>query len=304
MAYQVEVDYAPAYELLVSLLAFTDRSQHKTLELGRDWAGGVKRRLPPQTNALIEGLNRKQWAAPSMAAVWRCPGDRTVDGFLGWLASVPPGQYGEWLTEGAPGLDDPPAGDPGTIRDRHVEVLLAWHEGYFREAEAQIARGLAAEAGERRVRVTASGTTESVEEATGGVYLTDPSIDRVVLVPQFHYRPWNLHERCGSIMINLYPADIIPAAPGEIPPALMRLTRALSDESRLRILRFVASGPRSFTDVVRFARLAKSTVHHHLVALRASGLVRVHVTGEVDYYSLRTGALEELGQRLGSYLKD
>lgn len=301
MAYRVEVDYAPAYELLVSLLAFTDRPHHKTFELGKDWAGALKRRLTPKLNMLFDSLGDRHQAVPPLAVVWRCPGNRTVDGFLNWLDSLPPAQYAEWLAE-RPESDGAPIDDPGGLKDRQVEILRAWHEQYFKGSEARMAGGLAAEATERRARVATMGALESVEEATGGIYLTDPAIDRVVLVPQFHYRPWNVHGHYGSTMIYLYPADIQPAGPGEVPPALMRLTRALSDENRLRILQFIASGPRSFTEVARFARLAKSTVHHHLVALRASGLVRVHMTGDADYYSLRPGALEELGRRLGDYL--
>lgn len=60
---------------------------------------------------------------------------------------------------------------------------------------------------------------------------------------------------------------------------------------------------RSFTDVVRKTGLAKSTVHHHLVALRASGLVRVHHdAANAVGYSLRAGALDDLDARLTSFL--
>jgi hypothetical protein len=41
--YRVEVDWAPAYELLVSLKAYVNRREHKTLELGAVWARGVRR---------------------------------------------------------------------------------------------------------------------------------------------------------------------------------------------------------------------------------------------------------------------
>ena len=73
----------------------------------------------------------------------------------------------------------------------------------------------------------------------------------------------------------------------------MRLTHALSDESRLRMLRFVADGPCTLTEVARFIGLSQPTVHHHLVQLRAAGLVRVHfaVSGP-SRYSLRPHALD------------
>jgi DNA-binding IclR family transcriptional regulator len=69
-------------------------------------------------------------------------------------------------------------------------------------------------------------------------------------------------------------------------------------------LRFLATGPRSFTDVVQVMGLAKSTVHHHMVVLRAAGLVRVHHGGEkaTTAYSLRPGAVDQLRDMLRAYL--
>jgi DNA-binding transcriptional ArsR family regulator len=84
---------------------------------------------------------------------------------------------------------------------------------------------------------------------------------------------------------------------------LRRLTHALSDESRLRMLRFLANGPATMTEVARFAGLSQPTVHHHLVQLRAAGLVRIHFTlSSPTRYSLRPHALDVLAQQLGAYL--
>ena len=101
----------------------------------------------------------------------------------------------------------------------------------------------------------------------------------------------------------LYPADVLASPPDEPPVGLLRLTRGLSDESRLRILRFVSGGPRSLTEVARFAGLSQPTVHHHLTQLRTAGLVRVHCTlaGPVRY-SLRAHSLDQLSRQLGTYL--
>ena len=131
-----------------------------------------------------------------------------------------------------------------------------------------------------------------------------PGLVRVLLVPQYHYRPWNLNEYHRGLRIIMYPVDALATPPGELPPGLLRLTRALADENRLRILRLLASSPRSFTEVVESTRLAKSTVHYHLVLLRAAGLVRVHDAGEsATGYSLRGEALDEVRARLGTFLQ-
>ena len=82
----------------------------------------------------------------------------------------------------------------------------------------------------------------------------------------------------------------------------------MSDESRLRILRFLAREPRTFTTLVELTGLSKSTVNHHMMTLRAAGLVRVIETGDPGKghhratYELRPHALDDLSARLRAYL--
>jgi DNA-binding transcriptional ArsR family regulator len=83
----------------------------------------------------------------------------------------------------------------------------------------------------------------------------------------------------------------------------MRLTKSLADENRLRILRFLVAGGKSFTEIVQYIGLAKSTVHYHMVSLRSAGLVRVHLSTESgERYSLRKGAFDKLRDHLTNYL--
>ena len=73
---------------------------------------------------------------------------------------------------------------------------------------------------------------------------------------------------------------------------------------QLRMLRFVADGPCTLTEMARFVGLSQPTVHHHLVQLRAAGLVRVHfVVSGPSRYSLRPHALDQLNVQLGHYLQ-
>jgi DNA-binding transcriptional ArsR family regulator len=177
--------------------------------------------------------------------------------------------------------------DLSAVRDRYVRVLAAWDEQYFQLVDPAILRGLEADAASRQAHVGTMAPETLVEAATCGVhFVPQPGPELVLLVPQYHYHPWNVFQDYRGLRVIQYPADALPAVPGEPPPDLLRLTRALSDESRLRILRFLATGPRSFTDVVQFMGLAKSTVHHHMVVLRAAGLVRVHSCGDMTTYSL------------------
>jgi len=305
--YRVEVDYAPAYELLVSLdaLMAVEKGEQKSLELGADWIKRVRGSLPSGFMDRLAALDAGGLKLLDLL-VWQCPEPRTIAGFLGWFGSLSAGDLYEQLAPFVAPQEPALPRDLAGLRDRAVPLLTAWDAVYMSHLDPAIQEGLAADAKARRALIPTMAPDALVELATTGVYL-DPAlpIERVVLVPQYHYRPWNLRGEHGALRLLLYPADALPSAPGTPSPALLRLTRALSDESRLRILRYLAVGERGFTDVVRESGLAKSTVHHHLVALRAAGLVRVrHDAANAVGYSLRDGALDDLDARLTSFLHD
>jgi DNA-binding transcriptional ArsR family regulator len=195
--------------------------------------------------------------------------------------------------------------DLGKARDRSLQLLHRWNEGYFKSLDPRILSGLTADAEEKKAMAARLSPYEVIEAATGGVVLEPaPSRSLVVLVPQYHNRPWNINLTLTGVKLNFYPADVLPTPPGEPPVALLRLTRALADESRLRILHYLGGGGRhTFTDLLHYTGLAKSTMHQHMVILRASKLVRVHEAPDgSNSYSLRTNEIDNLGDELRVFL--
>ena len=309
VAYRVDVDWAPMYEALMSLQAFANKPDRKILEAGEAWVKATREQLTPELVADLADLAAAdQYDTLSWLdlLVRQCPGERDVDGFLRWLPALSPGELYERM---APFAGDGYAvlpRDAGAMRDEAAHLIARWHEGYFRHIDAAILEGLRAAAIAARARADVMAPLEAVEHATNGVrYLPEPPPDLVVLIPQYHYRPWSVFNHYQGLHIIGYPVDALPPAPGAPPPPLPRLTRALSDESRLRILRFLASEPRGFTEIVRFSGLAKSTVHHHMVILRAAGLVRVLVRqcgDSAETYALRPHAIDTVGEQLRAFL--
>lgn len=309
--YRVEVDWAPAYELDSSLGALLAGTDQKVMDLGPAWAREVRQRLDQNLLALLPPHGKvAHWDLVELL-IWQCPGKRDVDSFLQWLCSLSLGQLYELL---APHARETPSALPRDLtglRDRVAEVLSLWNEQYFRHIDPAILTGLQDDADRRRDQAETLAPEVLVEEATSGLHLTpEPAPDTVLLVPQWHFRPWNTFSSFHRMLQIKYPADVLPPAPGEPPPALLRLTRVLSDESRLRILRFLAGGPRRFTDLVELTGLSKSTVNHHMMTLRAARLVRVLETGDPGKerqrtaYELRPHALDDLSARLRAYLTE
>jgi DNA-binding transcriptional ArsR family regulator len=306
---RVAVDWAPAYELLLSLGCFVTFAKHRLLELGEPWVDDVRRRLPAGMAARLSRQN----AAMSMKhkeyellllLVRACPPERDAQSFIKWLEQLSAGDAYEAvaprLPDGGPQLPR----DFLSWRDRVVNVLHVWDDTYFKGMDPAILRGLEEEANAVRCRLECS-PQALIEEMTNGIHV-EPGEEptTVTLVPQYHERPYNTDVCEQGGVVILYPADICLPTDDQPPSRLLRLTHALSDESRLRTLRFVADGPRTLTEVARFIGLSQPTVHHHLVHLRAAGLVRVHfVANSPSRYSLRPHALDQLSDQLGRYLQ-
>jgi len=232
------------------------------------------------------------------------PRKDTTHAFLQWLDGLSVGDIyaciAPFVQTGAAWLPR----DLGALRDRVGPLLAAWDDQYFRHLDPAILAGLAADAAARRASLDTAAPDTVVEAATSGVYLEPvPNLDRVLLIPQYHYRPWNLTFAYYRARLFHYATDALPPGPDEPPPALRRTTHALADDTRLRLLRFLATGPQSFSAIVAWAGIPKSTVHYHLVALRAAGLVRIHDRSRGnDTFSLRVSALATLNDRLLSFL--
>jgi DNA-binding transcriptional ArsR family regulator len=305
MSLEIQIEFEEAYELLISLYAYAHLKEQRALDIGTLWGPQVEAQVGDDFTADLYKLEYAKPAWVLEVLAWRCPVERDASGFLQWLGGLSLGDMYELLTPfGSERLPSLPS-DLRDVRDKSLQLLYRWNEAYFKALDPLILSGLAADAEQKKALAATVSAYEVIEAATGGIVLEPaPSRHLVVLVPQYHYRPWNINSNLHGVKLIFYPADPMPIAPGEPPTALLRLTRALADESRLRILHYLAAGGRhTFTDLLRHTGLARSTVHQHMVLLRASGLVRVHEAPDgSNSYSLRTDALDSLGDRLRSFL--
>src|SRR5207302_10574986 len=85
------------------------------------------------------------------------------------------------------------------------------------------------------------------------------------------------------------------------PGGMVRFHKALGDEKRLRMLKFLATETATLQELADRFGLPRSTAHHHLAILRAAGLVRVS-SDEEHRYSVRRDVLPEMATMLAAYL--
>ena len=131
---------------------------------------------------------------------------------------------------------------------------------------------------------------------------------QVVLAPSYWTTPLVIYGQVSpDAMLMLYggrPADM-PLVPGEmVPDAMLRALKALSDPTRLRILRYLADQPQTSSQLSRRLRLRTPTMTHHMNALRLAGLVHLQVDEQGERrYTVRAEAIEGTFAALKHFLE-
>lgn len=84
----------------------------------------------------------------------------------------------------------------------------------------------------------------------------------------------------------------------------LRITKALSDIQRVRILMMLKAGELCVCRIVEVLGLAPSTVSKHLSILNHAGLVEMRKEGRWAYYSLPGGARGKVARPLLKWLEE
>jgi DNA-binding transcriptional ArsR family regulator len=192
--------------------------------------------------------------------------------------------------------------------ERLLRALRAYHEVFFAEEERRIEPALRAALERAQGLAEEMPVGDLLEELSQGVRLDqDLDMDTLVLAPSFWGTPLlifgELGERGEIILFGARPADA-SLVPGEaVPENLLRALKALSDPTRMRILRYLSEEELTSTQLARRLRLRPSTVVHHLHTLRLATLVHLKLTeGKERYYATREDTLKETTQALQTFL--
>jgi DNA-binding transcriptional ArsR family regulator len=193
--------------------------------------------------------------------------------------------------------------DGDALKSELIEVLELWAERVFKPESLTIMPIIERDAEAKRDLMRDLPLDRFVTTATNGVeFVPRPGIDRVVMIPSFVNRPLVSYLELGEALLIVYPvADESIAADSDTPPLrLVRLSKALGDEKRLRILRALADGEKTLMELAEAFGVAKTTMHHHMIVLRSAGLVSVGVGSK--RYRLRHETVPDVGALLSGYL--
>ena len=338
-ALTVEIDASEAAELLLTIATVLVDDELHTYELEAARIDEIRAAAPPELLSQAAELLPEKAAAQLLGLAYTTPKPRTVPAFLDHLAETDPvelrlhllGYYHghhvadkETLRRAAEGDSeaieetlaayseylDPDkcarvewalVSDPAEGKRALIDLLSGWYEHVFPQIAPADPTLPERDAEAKRELVKSVAPEQVVERLAPGIQWTPgPEIDRVVLFPAYSPRPWVYMSEYKRVKIFCYPISIDRAtAPGD-PAELVRIYKALGDESRLKLLKRLQEGPLSLADAAKEVGLAKSTTHHHLAILRQAGFVLIR-EGD-DTYKLRPDLRPEPGALLQQFL--
>lgn len=186
--------------------------------------------------------------------------------------------------------------------EKLLSALQAYYEVFFAEEERRIRPYLDTAVARAQGLAGTMPIPQLVETLSQGVRFTEmPSVEEFVFAPSYWGTPLMFfHEVEPNKEIIVFGARPAEASlvPGEtVPDALVNGLKALSDPTRLRILRYLTAEPLTPTQLARRLRLRAPTVIHHLQMLRAAGLVYVMVSDSKEkmYQSRAEGIMAVCG---------
>lgn len=161
-----------------------------------------------------------------------------------------------------------------------INALEAYIDNFFAEEELRILPVLKKGLSHAQMRAGSLALPALLEELSSGVRIEKiDSYSKIAMAPSFWGSPYVFLEKLNpDTLLVVFGArpDSMAIIPGDIvPDALIRSLKALSDSTRLRILRYLAQSPRTATDLSRALRLRPPTVLHHLNQLRMAGMVQI-----------------------------
>lgn len=184
-------------------------------------------------------------------------------------------------------------------------LMTAWLPLY-QEVEPRVRAIIERDADLRTADIASLRPADLIERTTAGIrWLSEPGVRRVVLAPSYLVRPYNFTFTGEDWRLFIYPVSdsaLEPHDPLAPPQSVLRLHRALGDDTRLRILRLLKDRDWYLTEIAERLELSKPTIKHHLAQLRAAGLVTLTEEGGLSYYSLRRDRLDDATSELVRFL--
>ena len=339
----VQLASGPAFELVSELAAFASGPARASLESGKTWIRDVRRLAGPdllrrverwafplytelapivldagapfEPEGVVDALRRHPAEAlrrrllgaespPNWAMVSDGAFDRALSGNRRARAEVrrtiglnPPARQS---------IDRVLTTDPESLRDEIVSIVEDWRSRVFPtfadRANSLVRRDL----GAKQALFRQVPEDEALRVSTNGVEFDLAGwATEIILIPTVALRPFIAPVESGSRQLIMCSVadEAFDDDPVNPPRRLVKVTAALGDGLRLRILHELAGADLTAAELAARIGVERTSLHHHLGVLRSAGLVAARAEGVQSWrYSRRTDGITGVSTALNRYL--
>lgn len=191
-------------------------------------------------------------------------------------------------------------------RGEIITALWGWYEAVFAAEEERLTPLLKREAEAMIARRQDTPQDIFVEREMRGVQWQRPAgLRRIIFAPSYFCKPAVFYHFWRGALTFCAPIEMANptiAGAGDDPSApageTLRFFEALGDDTRLRILHLLAGREMYLTELAERLGLTKATTKHHMVRLRAAGIVTLYDRERLTYYALRPDIARRASQLL------
>ncbi|WP_028785124.1 ArsR/SmtB family transcription factor [Thalassobacillus devorans] len=332
--YRVEVDYSLLWESALGIAAITNKSLVQTLEQPQSYWENIKTSLSEEMNGHLEYVEKNNtWKA--LLQLLHASDKKDLTAFHSYVRELPEKEIRyhsiPYLGLDMQGLREKAASGSeeaisqlkgftsnnpffpayiefickvGTdeLKSHLISVMSGWYETVIKPQEEELHAILQRDLEDKQRMRKELNSEQFVEWGTNGItYLPEPSVYKVLLIPQYIYRPWNVEADLEGVKVFYYPVANESLHPEDkyVPNQKLVLKyKALGDEVRLKIMKMLTEQPRSLQDLTKELQMGKTTVHHHLKILKSARLI----APEKSLYYVQQQSLATLPKEMDQYL--
>lgn len=205
--------------------------------------------------------------------------------------------------------------DVEVVRAEVVAALRVWYDAVFASEEPRLTPLLKREAElmRQRLRETSQQHVFIEREMRGVQWQRQPGLRRYIFAPSVFCRPAVFYHYWRGVLTFCVPVDLStqqtqsrPTNPESPSEEMVNFYAMLGDETRLAILRQLSHRQMYLTELAEALKLTKATIQHHMVRLRAAGMVTLHdrrAHEHKTYYTLRPDISRRARLYLDTFLR-
>lgn len=338
---RLTVEVWPTADFLMSVLATVDKNAQKALDVRDTWRNRAAE-LDRGFLGRLDRFGRESWIN-LLGLPADLPEARTTAGFVDTVRTMDPDELLRYLSgffrrvfrreTPAAVMDAAIRGDsaarrefrrtsfadipylrdtlryllarpPAEIQGDFVELVERWQSEVYGPREGEFVATAEAALGAFRRTTDGMAVEQVVETAAPGLtFVPEAGQTTVVLLPSLAVRPlWAVADHRTS-NIFAFPAPVGGSERVDPPARLVALGKAIGDETRLRILRELATQPATPPDLADRMGIPRTSLLHHLRILRDADLIAVQVHDSAYHqFHVRDELFGEVERLLEAYL--